>query len=91
MKNRDPKDIGKIIVNHEIMVGKPVIAGTRIPVYMIIDLLATGVTTEEILRDYYPNLTEKDINACLRYSAKALEHEYIEFIDKEKVHEADLR
>lgn len=91
MYKRDPKTIGKITIDPEIMVGKPVIAGTRIPVYMILDILASGETIKIILRDYYPDITEEDIKACLNYGARSLEHEHIEFIDTEKVHEANLR
>lgn len=91
MKDRDPKDIGKIIIDPKIMVGKPVVAGTRLPIYMILDILASGGTVKEILTGYYPFITEEDIKACLRYGARTLENEYIEFIDKEKVHEANLR
>lgn len=91
MFKRDSKYIGKITIDPKVMVGKPVIAGTRIPVYMILDILASGETIKDILTDYYPHITEEDIKACLNYGARTLEHEYIEFIDKEKVHEANLR
>lgn len=53
-----------IIINPEVMVGKPVIKGTRIPVDLIVRLLAQGLTIKEILEDY-PQLTEEDIKAAL--------------------------
>ena len=50
----------RIIVDPKIMVGKPVIAGTRIPVEHILKLLAQGLTVDDIL-DEYPRLTKEDI------------------------------
>lgn len=76
------KKIKGVEINPKIMFGKPVIAGTRIPVYLILDLLADGITTEEILEDYYPSLTKEDINTALRYGAKVLQNEEIRFIER---------
>jgi uncharacterized protein (DUF433 family) len=59
----------RIVVDPEILVGKPVIKGTRIPVYLIIEFLANGLTEEEIL-DQYPTLTKEDIKAALLYDSK---------------------
>ena len=42
----------RIIVNPKVMVGKPVIRGTRIPVYLILELLASGMTEKELLQEY---------------------------------------
>ena len=58
----------RIIVDPKIMVGKPVIKGTRIPVDAILQRIAEGMTFGEILQDY-PNLTKDDITAALEYSA----------------------
>ena len=81
----------RIEINPKIMVGKPVIAGTRIPVYLVLELLADGVGPEEIIKQYYPKLTEADIQAALRYGAKVVEHEEIVFVErKEKPREAHL-
>jgi uncharacterized protein (DUF433 family) len=55
----------------EIMVGKPVIKGTRITVNLVIQLLASGVTETEILEDY-PDLKKEDIKAVLLYASKCL-------------------
>jgi uncharacterized protein (DUF433 family) len=70
-----------IEVNPQIMMGKPVIKGTRLPVEIILEKLAYGYTEEDILKDY-PFLTRDDIKASLLYAAKvlALEEEYV--IDK---------
>ena len=55
--------------DNKVMVGKPVIRGTRISVEQILRLLAQGLTFEEILKDY-PHLTKEDIVAALIYAAK---------------------
>ena len=60
--------IEKIVVNPKIHFGKPCIAGTRIMVQSILELINEGVTFNEILRDYYPDITVEDIRACVRYA-----------------------
>mgnify|MGYP001587372612 FL=1 len=60
--------INRISIDRNIMHGKPCIKGTRIPVYLILDLLAGGSTIKEILDDY-PDITEEDIRACVEYAA----------------------
>ncbi len=52
----------RIVIDPKIMVGKPIIKGTRIPVDAIIKRVAEGMTTEEILEDY-PNITREDVKA----------------------------
>lgn len=66
----------RIEVNPEIMVGKPVIKGTRIPVELIIKMLSQGISCEKIIEEY-PHLNEKDIRAALAYAAKSLELEEV--------------
>ncbi len=61
--------LGRIVVNHKVMTGKPVIKGTRITVELVLRLLSQGFSTEEILKDY-PHLTKDDIAAVLLYAAK---------------------
>jgi uncharacterized protein (DUF433 family) len=63
------KELGRITVNPEICHGKPTIRGLRYPVSLILDLLAGGMTREEILADY-PDLEADDIVACLVFAAK---------------------
>lgn len=58
-----------IEVNPKIMMGKPVIKGTRIPVYVILNLLAEGYDFEKTMKEY-PDLTRGDILAVLEYAAK---------------------
>ena len=58
----------RIISNPKILHGKACIKGTRIPVYLVLDLLASGMTKEEII-DEYPDLNEEDIAACIKYAS----------------------
>jgi len=62
----------RIAINPKVMVGKPVIRGTRLTVEYILNLLAHGATVEEILEEY-KGLTYEDIRACLLFATKALE------------------
>lgn len=57
-----------ITSNPEILAGKPCVRGMRISVYDILDYLASGMTTDEILADF-PDLTREDIHACLAFAA----------------------
>ena len=62
----------RIIVDPEILAGKPVIKGTRLSVEFILGLLGNGVSMEEILENY-PNITKEDILACVAYAADVLQ------------------
>ncbi len=64
----------RIIIDPDVMVGKPVIKGTRIPVYLIVEFVANGMTEKEILKEY-PQLRKEDIKAALLYASKCLERE----------------
>lgn len=66
----------RVEINPKVMVGKPVIKGTRIPVDLILKMLSQGISTEEILEEY-PHLTKEDIQAALAYAALALEEEEV--------------
>jgi uncharacterized protein (DUF433 family) len=59
----------RIIVDPQVLMGKPIIKGTRIAVEFILDLLASGWTVKDILKNY-PQLKKKDIIAALKYAAK---------------------
>lgn len=67
----------RIVVDPEILAGKPVIRGTRLAVEFILELLAGGQSEHDILGSY-PGLTREDILACLAY-ASYLAHEYKAF------------
>ena len=66
----------RIVVDQEILAGKPVIKGTRISVEFILELLANGWSYEEILRNY-PQLEREDILAAIKYSVEILRDEKI--------------
>ena len=61
----------RITLDPQVMVGKPVIKGTRLTVEYILNLLAHGATTAEIL-DEYNGLVQEDIQACLLFAARSL-------------------
>ena len=64
----------RITIDPGIMHGKPVIKNTRIPVYIVLNLLAGGLRPEEILKEY-PDLAREDILACLEYAAELAQEE----------------
>jgi uncharacterized protein (DUF433 family) len=64
----------RIEVNPRILGGKPVIRGTRIPVYLILELLSAGYDFKRILRAY-PTLKEEDIKAAVEYATMILKNE----------------
>ena len=60
--------IDRITVDPEVHFGKPCVAGTRITVQCVLELVEEGIPFNEIIRDYYPDLTIEDIHACLQYA-----------------------
>jgi uncharacterized protein (DUF433 family) len=66
----------RINVNSKVLVGKPVIKGTRIAVEFLMELLANGWTHEQFLANY-PHLAEGDIQAALHYAAVTVKQEHI--------------
>lgn len=81
-----------IIIDPNIFGGKPIIAGTRIPIYMILELLASGVNEDLIIKNYYPRLTKQDIREAIKYATKTVAKEEIYFakVEKDKIHAAIL-
>ena len=67
----------RIEVNPNIHFGKPCVAGTRIPVQNVLELVSEGLPFERIIQDYYPDLTREDISACVRYAIEVLAAEDI--------------
>ncbi|RNI28628.1 DUF433 domain-containing protein [Rufibacter latericius] len=61
--------LSRITINPNICHGKPTIRGLRYPVDSMLELLASGMTIEELLEDY-PDLEKEDFLACLQYAAK---------------------
>jgi uncharacterized protein (DUF433 family) len=68
----DEKLLERIALNPRVMSGKPVIRGTRLTAEYILNLLAHGATTEEILEEY-DGLVAEDVQACLLFATKSLE------------------
>ncbi len=64
----------RITVDPKIMGGKPVIKGTRIPIYLILEFFESGHTTKDIL-EMYPDLEEMDIKAALHYATDLLKRQ----------------
>ncbi|HMR99450.1 MAG TPA: DUF433 domain-containing protein [Anaerolineales bacterium] len=72
----------RIAVDPGILGGKPCVRGTRIPVTMVLELIEDGLTFQQIIEDYYPQLTDDDIKACLEYARAVVEGEDIHFVDE---------
>jgi len=66
----------RIEIDSQVMMGKPVIRGTRIKVELILRKLAEGATEDELL-EAYPRLTREDIRAAIEYAADTIAHEEI--------------
>ena len=66
----------RIEVDPDVMLGKPVIRGTRVPVEIILRKLSEGATEADLL-DAYPRLTRDDIRAVLAYAAESIAHETV--------------
>ena len=69
----------RITLDPKVLVGKPVIRGTRLAVEFIVELLADGWSEQQIL-DNYPGISVEDIHACLHYAANTLQSERVYLI-----------
>ncbi len=69
----------RIEMNPRVMLGKPVLRGTRIPVELILRKLGEGASEADIL-DAYPRLTRDDIHAAIRFAADTIAHEEVVFV-----------
>lgn len=74
--------MGRIVVNSHIHFGKPCIAGTRITVQSILELLNEGLSFKQIIQDYYPDLQIEDIRACLQYAIALVAAEDIRLVSE---------
>jgi uncharacterized protein (DUF433 family) len=63
----------RIEINPRILLGKPVFKGTRIPLYVVLDLLAEDTPVKKIIK-FYPDLTEEDIRAAIRFASDTAKH-----------------
>ena len=66
----------RIIINNEVLAGKPIIKGTRISVEFVLELLSSGMSVEEILKEY-PHLKKEDILSALDYVVRMLKREEV--------------
>ena len=66
----------RIAIDPDVLVGKPVVKGTRIAVELVIDLLGRGYTTAQVI-EQYDHLTGDDVQACLAYAAEVLQSEKV--------------
>ena len=62
----------RIAVQPDVHFGKPCVAGTRIPVQSVLELVRDGITFSDITQDYYPDLTMEDVQACLQYAIEVV-------------------
>jgi uncharacterized protein (DUF433 family) len=70
----------RIAVDPTICHGQPRVKGTRIMVYLVLELLESGLSHDQIIREYYPQLTRQDIEACLHYAASLVrDAEFVPF------------
>lgn len=70
----------RISVDPHVCHGQPCIKGTRIMVYLVLELLEAGLEHERIIQEYYPQLEREDIKACLHYAASLIrDAEYVPF------------
>lgn len=69
-------DLSRIVVDPSVLAGKPIIRNTRIPVELVLKMLAQGISESEILTEY-PRLTLDDIHAALEYAARLVAAETV--------------
>ena len=67
----------RIVIDPEVCGGRPIVAGTRMRVSDVLGALASPISVEELLADF-PYLTREDINACLAYGARAVDHTVVQ-------------
>jgi uncharacterized protein (DUF433 family) len=67
----------RITVDPTVHFGQPCIAGTRIPVYCVLELVQAGIPFDEIVANYYPDITIEDVKACVQYAMDLIKSEEI--------------
>ena len=73
--------LDRINVFPKVCHGQPCIKGTRIMVYLVLELLESGLSPKQILKEYYPQLAKEDIDACLHYAASLIrDAEFVPFV-----------
>lgn len=74
----------RITFDPNLYYGKPIIRGTRIPVYCILELIEEGLTFEQIISDNYPGITVEDVKECVKLATYLLKDEAINLPYPEK-------
>jgi uncharacterized protein (DUF433 family) len=74
----------RISIDAKVMLGKPVIRGTRIPVELLLRKLSQGATIEDLL-DAYPRLTRADLQAAMAYAAATIAHEETLVVTRKRI------
>jgi uncharacterized protein (DUF433 family) len=78
----DEDAMERISVRGQVCHGKPCIAGTRIMVTQVLDLLEAGKDFTEIRTDYFPDITDEDIRACIRFARQLVQNEDVHFAEE---------
>ncbi|MFC1631362.1 DUF433 domain-containing protein [Candidatus Omnitrophota bacterium] len=74
----------RIVIDPAICHGKPRIRGTRIMLWQILDLLEGGLSFDQIITDYFPDITKDDIKACLEYANQLVKNEEVHLAKQAK-------
>lgn len=74
---RKQKSEKRIEVSSKVHFGKPCVAGTRIPVENVLELVQDGIPFDRIITEYYPDLDLEDIKACVKYAVEIVKNEEI--------------
>jgi uncharacterized protein (DUF433 family) len=74
--------VKRISVRPDVDHGKPCISGTRIQVAQVLDLMAVGKSFQEVIADYFPDLTEEDLRACLEFARDLVQNEEIHVVEE---------
>lgn len=72
----------RIVIDSAIHFGQPCIAGTRIPVYCVLELVQNNISFEEIITKHYPDITTGDVKACLEYATELVRTEEIHVAER---------
>jgi uncharacterized protein (DUF433 family) len=73
--------VDRISVDPKVCHGQPCVKGTRIMVYLVLELLESGLGPDRIVKEYYPQLAKEDVEACLHYAASLIrDAEFVPFV-----------
>ncbi|MBI1742905.1 DUF433 domain-containing protein [Candidatus Acetothermia bacterium] len=74
--------VARIVVDSQIHFGQPCVAGTRIPVYCVLELVQAGISFEDIVSKYYPDITIDDVKACVQYATELVRSEEVHIAER---------